>query len=424
MTDLHGDHTSVDNERVDYDPFSAATLADPMAAYAELRANCPVHFHENFSPPFFTVTRHDDAVEILRDVELWSSRYGQTPQYSRGNGLGQDPPEHTEFRRLFQKGFTPRMIGRLEEEIEELGNALIDDMLVDGRTEGDFHDLYACPLPIIVIAKLLGIPPSDLARFKVWSDALVATFNDPDPRAPDQTRGELEAYFQTHIDERHRLLRDAGVTEAADEHLGTVIPNDLVSGFVVAEYQGRRLNDAELHRILIQLLLGGNETTTSLLTNLLVRLMEDRGRWEAVCRDPALIEIAVEESLRFDPPVLGLFRTNLEPTCLRSVDIPLKSKVMVTYASANRDPDLFDDPDEFRLDRSLESLRGHLSFGFGHHYCPGTALARLEGRVSLRLLANRLPDLRIVGEPERIAPFNLWGKKSLPVAWGATAGVH
>jgi cytochrome P450 len=400
---------------VDYDPFSAGVLADPMAAYAELRAQCPVHHFEDFTPDFWTVTRHDDVLAVLKDTETWSSRYGQTQHFVRAGCLNQDPPQHTEFRRLFQAGFAPRMVGHLEDEITALASSLLDDLEPLGR--GDLHDLYACPLPVIVIATLLGIPPTELAQFKQWSDDLVATFNSPDKHAPDATREEMNAYFQGFIDERRALLRQAGVDEPGDEHLGTVLPNDLISGFVVATYDGRRLTDDELHTILVQLLLGGNETTTSLVTNLVLRLLEVPSRWEAVKADPGLVDLAIEESLRFDPPVLGLFRTSLVETTLHDVTLAPKTKLMVVYASANRDESRWDDPDEFRLDRTLFDLRRHLSFGHGHHFCPGASLARLEARVSLRLLVERLPNLRLDGEPERIEPFNLWGRRHLPVAW-------
>ena len=402
---------------IDYDPFSPATLEDPMRAYNELREQCPVHQFTNFTPPFATITRYDDVVAVLKDTDVWSSRYGQTPQFTRARGLNTDPPDHTEFRKLFQRGFTPRMIGRLDDEITDLANALIDPMVNGSAREGDLHDLYACPLPVIVIAKLLGVPPADLAQFKQWSDDLVACFNSPDPHAPDAIRAELDAYFQVAIDERRAMLVGAGIVEPDEEHLGTIVPHDLISGFVVATYQGRRLTDDELHSVLIQLLAGGNETTTSLITNCMLRLLEVPSRWEAVKADPSLVDVAIEESLRFDPPVLGLFRTSLEPVCLHGVDLPARTKLMVTYAAANRDPSVFSNPDEFRLDRETDELRRHLSFGLGHHFCPGASLSRLEARATLRLFVERLPGMRLNGSPERIAPFNLWGRRKMPIAW-------
>jgi cytochrome P450 len=261
------------------------------------------------------------------------------------------------------------------------------------------------------------VPETDLARFEELCDDLTATYNLPDPQASGPARARLDAYLQQHIDERRRLLAAAGVDEPGEEHLGDVVPNDLISGFVVAEYQGRRLTDVEMQWVLLLLLLGGNETSTALITNLVWRLLEVPARWQALLDDRGLIDVAVEESLRHDPPVLGLFRTATHDTQLHGVTVPAKAKMMVCYASANRDEAVWDHPDEFRLDRPLEEARHHLSFGFGHHFCPGASLARLEARITLRLLLERFPDLRLDGESTRIVPFNLWGRASLPLAW-------
>ena len=193
--------------------------------------------------------------------------------------------------------------------------------------------------------------------------------------------------------------------------------DDLVSGLVAAEVDGRRLSDHELQWMLLLLLLGGNETSTALLTNVVWRLLQVPQRWAAVREDPGLVDVAVEESLRHDPPVLGLFRTPTRDVTLHGTTIPEKAKVMVCFASANRDAVVFDDAEHFRLDRDLDDVRRHLSFGFGAHFCPGAALARLEARVTLRRVVERLPELRLAGAPERIVPFNLWGRRTLPVEW-------
>lgn len=403
-------------DRCTYDPLSAETLADPFPAYAELRRSCPVHHYDAFTPPFFTLSRYQDVLAGLRDWELWSMRYGDNPHYMKPTGLFNDPPEHTGFRKLFNRGFTPRTVGRLEDEIEELAGALIDVVIDNGR--GDFKDFYASPLPITIIARLLGIPTADLDLFREMCDDLVGTYNVPDPTVSEPPRARLDAYFQGHIDERRATLHAAGVADPGAEHLGTVIPNDLLSGFIVAEYEGRRLDDREMHLMLVLLLLGGLETSTGLLTNLLWRLLEDRARWEALQADPGLVDVAVEESLRHDPPVLGLFRTPTRDVELHGVDIPQKSKVMLCFASANRDaPSRLESPEEFRLDRHLDDVRQHLSFGFGVHFCPGAHLARLEARITLRILLARMPGIRLDGPTERIEPFILWGRRRLPVRW-------
>ncbi len=398
-----------------YDPFSAATLEDPFPAYAELRQVCPAHHFTEFKPPFFTLSRYDDVREAMSDPTVWSIRYGQSPQYTRPSGLVNDPPEHTAFRHLFSRAFTPRTVARLAVDIENLGQEFIGQMGEHGR--GDFHDLYACPLPTIVIARLLGIPPTDLALFKQMSGDLTATYNEPDPARSAEPRAAFDAYFARIIHDRRDVLASAGITAPGPEHLGTVLPDDLISSFIVADLDGRRLTDHELQWMLLLLLLGGNETSTALLTNVVWRLLEDRSRWDAVSADPALVDVAVEESLRHDPPVLGLFRTPTRDVAMHGVTIPEKAKVMVCFGSANHDPGVFTDPEEYRLDRPLEETKRHLTFGFGAHYCPGAALARLEARISLRLLLDHLPDLRLGGSPERIVPFNLWGRRSLPLAW-------
>lgn len=403
-------------EGCDYDPLGESTLEDPFPAYAGLRARCPVHHHDAFSPPFFTLSRYEDVLAGLRDWELWSIRYGDNPQYMRASGLFNDPPEHTGFRKLFNRGFTPRTVGRLEDEIEELARGLLADEL--DRGHGDFHDFYASPLPMTIIARLIGVPTADLALFREMCDDLTATYNVPDPAASAAPRARLDEYFQAHIDRRRAALAAAGVAEPSAEHLGTVVPNDLLSGFLVAEHDGRRLDDAEMHLMLVLLLLGGLETSTALLTNLVWRLLQERDRWEALRRDPGLVDVAVEESLRYDPPVLGLFRTPTRDVTLHGVDIPENSKVMLSFASANRDaPNGLERPEEFRLDRDLERTRQNLTFGFGVHYCPGAHLARLEGRVSLRVLLEVMPELRLDGPVERIEPFLLWGRERLPVRW-------
>ncbi len=399
-----------------YDPLSKPDLEDPFPAYARLRRGCPVHHNPRFSPPFFTLSRFDDVLSGLRDWELWSIRYGDSPHYMRPAGLFNDPPAHTPFRRIFNRCFTARAVQHLESDIEQLAHDLIDAMI--GLGAGNFQELFASPLPMTVISRLIGVPEADLPLFREMCDDLTATYNVPDPAVSAAPRARLDDYFQGHIDQRRRTLRDAGVVAAGDQHLGTVLPDDLLSRLVVAETDGWRPTDSDLRLLLVLLLLGGLETSTALLTNVVWRLLQNRSRWELLQSDPALIEAAVEESLRYDPPVLGLFRTPTRDIRLHGTQIPAKSKVMLNFASANRDaPNGLADPEDFRLDRDMERVRRHLSFGFGVHYCPGAPLARLEGQISLRVLLQRLPDLTLDGPTQRIEPFLLWGRGQLPVRW-------
>lgn len=164
--------------------------------------------------------------------------------------------------------------------------------------------------------------------------------------------------------------------------------------------------------------MGGNETTTSLITNLFWRVLDQRDLWETLVARPELHAVAVEESLRLDAPVLGLFRTNTREVELHGEVIPERTKAMATFGAANRDPEVFEDPDSFRLDRDLDELRkNHLAFGLGHHFCPGAHLSRLEARIVVERLAARVPTLRLDGPTTRIPTFLLWGRRTLPVAW-------
>ncbi len=391
-----------------YDPFGRETLDDPFPAYAELRAECPVHRYHGFDPAFFTLSRYTDVADALRDVPTYSSIHGQGPRWTAQGGLFTDPPQHTAFRRLLQKAFTPRAVARMEPFVSSMADELVAAVAGDGR--GDLHDALAAPLPTIAIATMLGVPSADRRRFKAWSDAMVASMGSQDPLAFGTERAELEAYLLEHIDHRRSLA--AG---------GAELPDDLISALVRAEDEGATLTPSEIMGSIVQLLVGGNETTTSLITNALVRLMERPALLAQVATDLRLVDAVVEESLRFDAPVLGLFRTTTCPVVLHGVEMPAEAKVMLLYGSANRDADAFAEPDEFRLDRPAAETRRHLAFGTSVHFCLGAALARLEARHALRAAIGGLPGLRPAGPAARITPFLLWGRRTLPVAWDIPA---
>jgi cytochrome P450 len=379
-------------------------MDDPISAHRWLREHCPVHYFEGFEPPFYTLSRYEDVAAALRDTDTFSSTQGQGPRRTASGGLFSDPPEHTQFRRLLQRAFTPRAIAEMEPFIEGLAAELVDSF--SHRGHGDLHHLLASPLPTITIATMLGIPPEDRDRFKRWSDALVAELADEQPGAYRDERRELREYIAGHIDDRRAKLL-----------AGEQLPRGLISALVTAEDEGASFTPAEIHGVVVQLLVGGNETTTSLITNAVVRLLESPTLYERVRVDLDLIDTVIEESLRFDAPVLGLFRTTTRRVHLHGVDIPANAKVMLLYSAANHDGEMFHSPDDFSIDRPGAEQRRHLGFGAGPHYCLGAPLARLEARAALRAIVERLPELRFDGGHERVAPFFLWGRRSLPVAW-------
>lgn len=331
-------------------------------------------------------------------------------------GFMADGKTHSEFRNIFKTRVSPAALSKLEAPIQLIIDDLVSAML-RGPPEGDLHDLFALPLPVRVVALLLGIPNADLATLKHWSDRLTETGFGEDASAYLETFAGVCCFFDTHLENRYETLRADGA-DPDPSHIGTLLSDDWISDAVCARFQDRALTRAEQHMALMGLLVGGNETTTSLITNCVWRLLEHRERWEQVGANPdELVTIAMEESLRFDAPTLGMFRTSLCPVELHGETVPAKSKIMMAYGSANRDPSVFAEPDQFRLDRTREDLMKHMAFGVGPHSCMGAPLARLETRLALRALIERLPTLRLAGETTRIQAYNFWGRRTLPVAW-------
>ena len=381
-----------------YSPFDEATLRDHASAYGQLHTDAPVCIFEGYDPHFHILSRYDDVEAALRDIEVFSSHQGQGPRHTPPSGMVCDPPLHTLRRGLVQQAFTPGAIRAMAPRVEALMVELLD--AVSDRATFDMHDDVAFPLPVVIISEMLGVPSGDIERFKLWSDASVEAMGaeDPTPWA-----GELEA-LQRYLLEQIRARRAMAAT-----------PDDLITRLVVAASDGARLTDEAILGLVSQLLVGGNETTTSLITKVVWRLLEDRALWERVVADPTLVDRAVEESLRFDPPVLALFRTTTREASVRGAAIPEGAKVMLHYAAGNRDPLAFEDPDRFSLDRPP---RRHLSFAIGVHVCIGAEMARLEARTALRALTARFPDLELIDRGERIKPFFLWGRRRLPVRRG------
>jgi cytochrome P450 len=378
-----------------YSPFEDATLSDHAARYDRLRAGGPVSLFEGYDPHFHILHAYDDIEAALRNIEVFSSDQGQGPRYTPPSGMVCDPPLHSLHRGLVQQAFTPGAIRAMTPRVEALTAELLD--AVNGRETFDIHDDIAFPLPVVIISQMLGVPGEDIERFKQWSDASVEAMGAEDPTP---WMGELEA-LQRYLLDQIRARRAMAAP-----------PDDLISRMVGAKSDGQGLSDEAILGLVSQLLVGGNETTTSLITNVVWRLLEERSLWERVVADPSLAERAVEESLRFDPPVLALFRTTTRETEVRGVAIPKGAKVMLHYAAGNRDPEAFEDPDRFRLDRPP---RRHLSFAIGVHVCIGAEMARLEARTALRALVTRFADLSLIDRGERIKPFFLWGRRRLPV---------
>jgi cytochrome P450 len=394
----------------EFNPFDDATRRDPFPLFARARREHPVFPHPGL--PITSIFRYNDVQSILRDPDTWSNRFPPPPgidpaMLPEPSMLGQDPPQHTRLRGLVSQAFTPRIIRRLEPRIEEIAGELLDRAL--GASEVDLVAALTYPLPVIVIAEIIGIPAGDQEQFKHWSDAAVANlgnglFVPPTPerlRELGQLIGEMGEYFAALAAERRRHPRE-----------------DLLTGLVQAEIGGSRLTHDEMIRMLVLLLVAGNETTTTLIGNAVLELLAHPDQLARLRAAPELIESAVEEILRFSSPV------QLDPRCAkRDVDLhghTVKANQIVVcwLGSANRDEDIF--PEAERFDIGREDNR-HLAFGFGPHYCLGANLARLEAQVALRVLLRRTRTFERSGdEPLPLHPSIVFrGVTKLPLRWMA-----
>ncbi len=400
------------SQPIEYDLFSADTMVDPAFYHRIAREKCPVHrMDREGEHPLYSLLRYEDVLNQLRNPKLWSSRWGQSPPYVEEGGLRSDPPEHTVYRRLLNPIFKARRINGMEARISELANGLVDSTINKG--EGDLYADFAAVLPVHVMAELLGVDPGRWADFRRWSSEFVAALGSGDPELEAATRRPIYDYFTELLDERRSLL-----ARAPEES-----PDDVLNILLTTEHpDGRPYTDEEILPLTLLLLVGGTDTTTFTLTNCMFRLLERPALWRRVTADISLCASAIEESLRFDSPVIGTFRTNTEEVTIRGVTIPEGSKVRATFGSANRDENIWDDPDTFRLDRDLQEQRGkHLAFGYGTHYCVGAPLARLEGKVALETLAKRLPSMWLRRRPRHVTAYQIRGMSEVLVGWNERA---
>jgi cytochrome P450 len=321
-------------------------------------------------------------------------------RYMRSNLLYRDPPDHTRLRRLVSKAFTPRTVERLRPRVQAIADALLD--AAAGRGGMDVIGEYAFPLPITVIAEMLGIPAADRERFRDWSDVLLTAIA-PQPMGPavvEAARG-LRQYLEARFEERRRAPS-----------------GDLISGLLQAEEAGDRLGTEELQGMVYLLLVAGYETTVNLIGSGVLALLQHPGQLARLRGDPALLPSAVEELLRFCAPVMmSTLRYAAEDVALGGAVIPKGGMVFVVIGAANRDPARFASPDDLDITRAVNK---HLAFGHGVHYCLGAPLARMEGEIALGTLLRRMPDLRLGVAPEALRwrpNLILRGLVNLPVVF-------
>ncbi|MER7849027.1 cytochrome P450 [Kitasatospora sp. NPDC096077] len=381
------------------DPTVKSLITDPYGAYDTLRAKAPVH--RVVGPdglPVWLVTRYPDVRQALADPRLALDRTHAAPGNYRGfalppaldaNLLNMDPPDHTRIRRLVARAFTPRRVAALRAPIERVAEQLLDAVEPSGRA--DLLASYAAPLPITVICDLLGVPEEDRRDFRAWTDTLIT----PDPTRPEQARDAVKAMlgFFTGLIARKRA-------EPADDLLSDLIAVRDEEGDPGTEGTGDRLSEDELTSLAFLILFAGYENTVHLIANAVLALLTHPEQLAALRADPELIEGAVEEFARFDGPApLAIRRFPREPVTIGGVTVPAGETVLLSLASANRDPGQFTDPDRLDLRRREN---GHLALGHGIHYCLGAPLARMETALAITALLRRFPDLALDVPVERL----------------------
>jgi len=388
---------------IEFNPFDPAVVADPYPYYRLMRVRDPVHRNATILTWF--LTRHADVCELLRDERFssdgtQSERYVQPPPGRGRPGrsmLVVDPPDHTRLRNLVSKAFTPRMVDRLRPRIEAIAADLVDRLANESRV--DLISRFAYPLPVIVIAEMLGVPARDRAQFQEWSAVVVRgldPFLDSETQeAVFDARDALVAYIRGIIGERRR--------EPAD---------DLITAMIAAREKGDLFSEGELVAMCNLLLIAGHETTVNLIGGGVHALLRNPDQLDRLRRQPALATTAVEELVRYAPPVQWTGGVATEELELGGRRIAPRQTVVGILAAANRDPEVFDDPDRLDVGRDPNP---HVSFGRGIHFCLGAPLAKLEAQVALPMLLERFPDLRLAGEPEPRPTWNLRGLAHLPV---------
>lgn len=348
---------------------------DPEPVYAWLRANAPVYWDERRR--LWGLSRHEDVLAAEKDPQTFSSAKGSRPNTDPDPSMiNHDAPRHTRQRRLVYKGFTPKRVAALEPHVRSVVTQIIDRVAPLGRC--DFVKDVATPLPMVLIAEMLGMPDADRDSLQEWSDRVIAGADGPENVTDDVTEafGEFVTYITTTVeDRRHRPV------------------DDLISVLVHAEIDGERLSEEELIFESLLLLVGGNETTRNVISGGMDALVRHPDQRAKLVDDPSKIAVGVEEMLRWVSPILNMKRTATRDVEMHGQTIHEGDQVILMYSSANRDEAVFDEPQRFDVERDPNP---HLAFGFGPHFCLGASLARLELNVMFEELLRRLPDMELV----------------------------
>ena len=383
---------------ISYDPFAPGVLVNPYPWYRWLRSEAPCHYVE--AHDLWVISRYDDVDAALRNHAIFSSSEGVGFQRrSFHDMISADPPEHSRLRRLVDRQFLPRAVAQLEPRVGAIIDSLLGPILAGGRA--DLVADLAAPLPLVVIAELLGIEPERRVDFKRWSDDLLLAVG-----------GGLDEATRARTEESRHAMADYIRAAAADRRAHPrTNATDIISTLVTAS-DNDALTTSEVISFCMLLLIAGNETTTNTVANGALAIMEHPDQWRVIMNDPGLIPSFVEESLRYDSPIQGFFRTTLADANVAGATIPSGARVLLLFGSANRDDHHYSDADTFLASRNPVD---HLAFGKGIHYCLGAHLARLELSLLLRAILARVRRFLPDGEVVRMRNPIARGVHRLPV---------
>jgi cytochrome P450 len=402
--------SAMELEQIDLAALDLYVDGDPHAAWKLLRAKAPVHWNQHRNSGFWSISRYHDALAVYRNPEDFSSENGivailtdKQDELARSLGFRQmlifnDPPRHTRMRQLVNRRFTPRALAPLEGQIRDIATEILDAIAPQG--ECDFVLEVASRLPTAVICEMMGIPKDDrdlmfsLANMSIGSQ-------DPEYQIEGSGRKTGQRAQKEYFDYLDRL------TQERRAHLG----NDLVSA-IMGEFDGQRLSSSEVVFNTFLFVVAGQETTRNAISGGMLALLRNPGERERLAADPSLMPTAVEEMLRYVSPVTHIMRTAKRDLEMHGRKIRAGDRVVIWNASANRDEQVFPDPDRFDVARTPND---HLAFGHGEHFCLGANLARLEVKVMIDEVLKRLPDMELAGPVSRLRSHFVAGIKHMPV---------
>ncbi|PGC32567.1 cytochrome P450 [Bacillus pseudomycoides] len=355
---------------------------DAYEIYKESRKLQPILFvYKGELGNEWLITRYEDALAFLKDPRLKKDPANVFEKVET-NMLNSDPPDHNRLRSLVQKAFTPKMISQLDDRIQHIADTLLDH--AEQKRSLNLVNDYAFPLPINVISEMLGIPKEDQEKFRVWSHAVIDSPETPEEiRETEMKLAKFITYLQYLVDIKRKNPKE-----------------DLVSALIQAESEGSKLSARELYSMIMLLIVAGHETTVNLITNTVLALLENPSQLQLLKEQPELIDSAIEEGLRYYSPVeVTTARWAAEPFLIHDQEIQKGDMVTISLASANRDENVFENPEVFDITRKNNR---HIAFGLGSHFCLGAPLARLEAKIAITTLLKRMPNIQIHGEREKI----------------------